>query len=41
MSNARALILRAPGLNRDYDLAHACRLAGFEADLVHINQLIM
>jgi phosphoribosylformylglycinamidine synthase I len=40
MSTARALILRAPGLNRDYDLAHACRLAGFEADLVHINQLI-
>jgi phosphoribosylformylglycinamidine synthase I len=40
MSTARALILRAPGLNRDHDLAHACRLAGFEADLVHINQLI-
>jgi phosphoribosylformylglycinamidine synthase I len=40
MSTARALVLRAPGLNRDYDLAHACRLAGFEADLLHINQLI-
>src|SRR6185312_145528 len=40
MSTARALILRAPGLNRDYDLAHACRLAGFESDLVHINRLI-
>lgn len=40
MSTARALILRAPGINRDHDLAHACRLAGFEADLLHINQLI-
>jgi len=40
MSTARALILRAPGINRDHDLAHAFRLAGFEADLVHINQLI-
>jgi phosphoribosylformylglycinamidine synthase I len=40
MTSARALILRAPGINRDHDLAHACRLAGFEADLVHINQLI-
>ncbi|HEX7737511.1 MAG TPA: phosphoribosylformylglycinamidine cyclo-ligase [Ktedonobacteraceae bacterium] len=40
MTIARALILRAPGINRDHDLAYACRLAGFEADLVHINQLI-
>jgi phosphoribosylformylglycinamidine synthase I len=35
----RALILRAPGINRDRDAAQACRLAGFTADLVHINQL--
>ncbi|HEY0755371.1 MAG TPA: phosphoribosylformylglycinamidine cyclo-ligase [Ktedonobacteraceae bacterium] len=40
MTSARALVLRAPGINRDQDLAHACRLAGFEVDLVHINQLI-
>lgn len=36
----RALILRAPGINRDRDAAYACRLAGFTTDLVHINQLI-
>src|SRR5690349_6093210 len=40
MTTARALVLRAPGINRDRDLAHACRLVGFNADLVHINQLI-
>ena len=40
MTTARALVLRAPGLNRDRDLAHACRLVGFATDLVHINQLI-
>lgn len=40
MTSARALILRAPGINRDRDLAYACRMAGFETDLVHINQLI-
>jgi phosphoribosylformylglycinamidine synthase I len=36
----RALILRAPGINREREAAYACRLAGFAADLVHINQLI-
>lgn len=36
----KALILRAPGINRDRDAAYACRLAGFTAELVHINQLI-
>ena len=36
----RALILRAPGINRDRDAAHACRLVGFVPELVHINQLI-
>ncbi len=36
----RALILRAPGINREREAAYACRLAGFTADLVHINQLI-
>ncbi len=35
-----ALVLRAPGINCDRETAHACRLAGFEADLVHINRLI-
>lgn len=39
-SELRALVLRAPGINRDRDAAYACRLAGFTTDLVHINQLI-
>src|SRR5690348_14983199 len=36
----RALVLRAPGINCDRETAQACRLVGFETDLVHINQLI-
>src|SRR5438876_3860992 len=36
----RALVLRAPGINCDRETAHACRLVGFETELVHINQLI-
>ena len=40
MSALRALVLRAPGINCDHEAAQACRLAGFETDLVHINQLI-
>src|SRR5579884_1501350 len=36
----RALVLRAPGINCDHETAHACRLVGFDTDLVHINQLI-
>ncbi|HEU0000038.1 MAG TPA: phosphoribosylformylglycinamidine synthase I, partial [Ktedonobacteraceae bacterium] len=40
MSEARALVLRAPGINCDRETAHACRLAGFETHLLHINQLI-
>jgi len=40
MSTLRALVLRAPGINCDRETAQACRLAGFETDLIHINQLI-
>ena len=40
MSALRALVLRAPGINCDRETVQACRLAGFETDLVHINQLI-
>src|SRR5712691_4781297 len=40
MSIARALVLRAPGINCDRETAHACRLAGFETHLLHINELI-
>lgn len=36
----RALVLRAPGINCDRETAQACRLAGFDADLVHINELL-
>lgn len=42
MSNSihRALVLRAPGINCERETAHACRLVGFETDLVHINTLL-
>jgi phosphoribosylformylglycinamidine (FGAM) synthase-like amidotransferase family enzyme len=36
----RALVLRAPGINCDHETAQACRMVGFETDLVHINQLL-
>src|SRR5947208_17133267 len=36
----RALVLRAPGINCDRETAYACRLVGFETDLLHINQLL-
>src|SRR5947209_2313127 len=36
----RALVLRAPGINCDRETAHACRLVGFETDLLHINLLL-
>ncbi|MGH2481051.1 MAG: phosphoribosylformylglycinamidine synthase subunit PurQ, partial [Ktedonobacteraceae bacterium] len=40
MSTARALVLRAPGINCDRETAYACRQVGFETDLLHINQLL-
>ncbi|GAC1398287.1 MAG: hypothetical protein NVSMB49_06030 [Ktedonobacteraceae bacterium] len=39
-STQSALVLRAPGINCDKETAHACRLVGFETDLVHINSLL-
>jgi phosphoribosylformylglycinamidine synthase I len=39
-STPHALVLRAPGINCDRETGRACQLAGFETDLVHINQLI-
>ncbi|HEX6110604.1 MAG TPA: phosphoribosylformylglycinamidine cyclo-ligase [Ktedonobacteraceae bacterium] len=39
-SNPHALVLRAPGINCDRETAQACRLVGFETELVHINQLL-
>lgn len=35
----RALILRAPGINRDADAAAACELVGARAERVHVNRL--
>ncbi len=40
MKKPRALVLRAPGTNCDQETAYAFRLAGGEADFLHINQLI-
>ncbi|GCE18901.1 phosphoribosylformylglycinamidine synthase subunit PurQ [Dictyobacter kobayashii] len=40
MGALRALVLRAPGINCDRETAQACRLVGFETDLLHINQLL-
>lgn len=37
--NVRALILRAPGINRDGDAAAACELAGASAERIHVNRL--
>jgi phosphoribosylformylglycinamidine synthase I len=39
MNTPRALILRAPGINRDRDAAYACELAGARSDMVHVNQI--
>jgi phosphoribosylformylglycinamidine synthase I len=36
----RVLILHAPGTNRDREAALACELAGGEAEIVHVNQLL-
>ena len=36
----RVLILHAPGTNRDCEAAVACRLAGGEPEIVHLNQLL-
>jgi len=36
----RVLILHANGTNRDHDAALACKLAGGEPEIVHINQLL-
>ena len=40
MRKMRALVLRSPGINCDRETAHACRLVGFETELLHINTLL-
>jgi len=39
MNQPRVIILHAPGTNRDREAALACKLAGAEPEIVHINQL--
>jgi len=39
-SMPRVLILHVPGTNRDREVALACKLAGGEPEIVHINQLL-
>jgi len=36
----RALVLRAPGINRDEDAAAAIELAGGQADRIHVNRVV-
>jgi len=36
----KALILRAPGINRDEDAAAAIELAGGQADRIHVNRVV-
>jgi phosphoribosylformylglycinamidine synthase len=40
-SGKRVLVLHANGTNRDRDAALACELAGAEAEIVHVNQLLV
>jgi phosphoribosylformylglycinamidine synthase len=40
LSVPRALILRAPGINRDEDAAAAIELAGGQADRIHVNRVV-
>jgi phosphoribosylformylglycinamidine synthase len=39
MTAPRVLILRAPGINRDQDAAHACELAGARPERIHVNRV--
>lgn len=40
ITNPKALIVRAPGTNCEHDTAFAFELAGAEATLMHVNQLV-
>lgn len=40
MTEPRILVMHAPGTNRDREAALACKLAGGDPEIVHINQLI-
>ncbi|HDS30292.1 MAG TPA: phosphoribosylformylglycinamidine synthase, partial [Firmicutes bacterium] len=38
MSSIKTLILKTAGINCDEELAHAFRMAGSDAEIVHINE---
>ena len=40
MAKTKAIIIRAAGINCDYETQHAIELAGGETDRIHINQVI-
>ncbi len=40
MATVRVLVLRTAGINCDEETAHAWRLAGADAELVHVNRLV-
>lgn len=39
-TSAKVIVLHANGTNRDHDAVQACRLAGGDPEIVHINQLL-
>lgn len=40
MKTPKAIVLRTAGTNCDYESVQACRMAGFETDLIHVNKFI-
>ncbi|MHC5173298.1 MAG: phosphoribosylformylglycinamidine synthase subunit PurQ [Planctomycetota bacterium] len=40
MDNVKAIVLRAAGINCDLETEHALKLAGAQAERVHINRVI-
>ena len=36
----KAIVIAGNGTNGERDVAHACRLAGAEADIVHVAELL-
>src|SRR6185295_16942705 len=40
MSQPRAIVLRAAGINCDQESRSACEKVGFQTDVIHVNRLI-
>src|SRR5512142_2077836 len=36
----KAIVITGNGTNCEMEMAHACRLAGFDAEIVHISELL-